>query len=116
MQIIQQLQAGTTHFQVQPDGSEQLVTRAPTSLNLQASRALEELLQVLQGLERANQTLQQQLNQTQQELDAQRSLLQKFMADAQQSGSGTVPEHTEAAEPAGAVDVAKETKSASTST
>lgn len=97
MQIIQQLRAGTVHFEVQPDGTESFVTRPPSNLNLQAARALEELLQVCQGLERANQTLAQQLNQTTQELDAQRSLLQKFMADAQQPSTGTVPEHTETA-------------------
>jgi len=109
MQIIQQLRAGTVHFQVQPDGTEGFTTRPPTSLNLQAARALEELLQVCQGLERANQTLANQLNQTTQELDAQRSLLQKLLADAQQSRTGTVAEHTETVAQTGAADLATET-------
>ena len=82
MQIIQQLRAGTVHFGIQPDGTEGFSTRPPTGLNLQAARALEELLQVCQGLERANQTLAQQFQQTETELNAQRSLLEKFMADA----------------------------------
>ena len=82
MQIVQQLRAGTVHFGVQADGSEGFSTRPPTSLSLQAARALEELIQVCQGLERANQTLAQQLQQTETELNAQRSLLEKFMADA----------------------------------
>jgi len=109
MQIIQQLRAGTVHFQANTDGGESFVTRPPSSLNLQAARALEELLQVCQGLERANQTLAQQLNQTTQELDAQRNLVQKLLADAQQQGTGTVPEHTEAAAQTGAADLAAET-------
>ena len=112
MQIIQQLRAGTVHFQVQPDGSEGFSTRPPSSLNLQAARALEELLQVCQGLERANQTLANQLNQTERELDLQRSLLQKLLADAQQQGTGTVPEHTETASSTGTPGMGTETGSA----
>ena len=57
MQIIQELRAGTVHFGVQPDGGEGFTTRPPTALNLKASRAIEELVQVCQGLERANQSL-----------------------------------------------------------
>jgi len=113
MQIIQQLRAGTVHFQANTDGAESFATRPPTSLNLQAARALEELLQVCQGLERANQTLAQQLNQTTQELDAQRSVLQKLLADAQQQSTGNVPEHTETAAQQGTSGVATETGSTS---
>jgi len=97
MQIIQELRAGTVHFSVLPEGTEGFSTRPPTQLNLRAARALEELIQVLQGLERANQTLTQQLQQNTQELNAQRSLLQKFMTDAEQSSAGTVRTNTEAA-------------------
>ena len=57
MQIIQELRAGTVHFQANPDGTEGFSTRPPTSLNLKASRVIEELVQACQGLERANQTL-----------------------------------------------------------
>ena len=64
-------------------------------------------------MERANQTLAQQLNQTTQELDAQRSLLQKLLADAQQQSAGTVPEHTETAAQQGTSGVAAETGSTS---
>ena len=116
MQIIQQLRAGTVHFQVQPDGTEGFTTRSPSSLNLQAARVLEELLQVCQGLERANQTLAQQLDQTQRELDAQRGLLQKLLADAQQSSTRTAAEHTEAASQTGVAGVEAEAGSAHAAT
>lgn len=97
MQIIQELRAGTVHFQANPDGTEGFSTRPPTQLNLKASRVIEELVQVIQGLERALETQTQQLTQTIQELDAQRGMVQKLLADAQQQGTGAVPEHTEAA-------------------
>lgn len=116
MQIIQQLRAGTVHFQVNTDGTESFATRPPTHLNLQAARVLEELLQACNGLERANQTLAQQLDQTTQELDAQRNLVQKLLADAQQQGTGAAPEHTEAASPKGVAGVETQTGSAPAST
>lgn len=109
MQIIQQLRAGTVHFGVQPDGTEGFSTRPPTGLNLQAARALEELLQVCQGLERANQTLANQLQQTETDLNAQRSLLQKYVADAELAGTGAVPEHTETTSQTGTSDLGTET-------
>jgi hypothetical protein len=109
MQIIQQLRAGTVHFGIQPDGTEGFSTRPPSSLNLQAARALEELVQVCQGLERANQTLLQQLQQTETDFNAQRSLLQKFMADAEQLSAGAVPKHTETASQTGTSDLDTET-------
>lgn len=108
MQIIQELRAGTVHFQLGVNGEEQFSTRPPTALNLKASRAIEELVQVIQGLERANQTLQIQIQQTESELNAQRSLVQKLLADAQQPSSGAVPANTEAAEPKGAAGVETE--------
>lgn len=109
MQIIQQLRAGTVHFGIQPDGTEGFSTRPPTSLNLQAARALEELLQVCEGLERANQTLVTQLQQTETDLNAQRSLLQKYVADAELQSTGAVPEHTETAAQTGTPGLAAET-------
>ena len=108
MQIIQELRAGTVHFQVQPDGSESFTTRPPTSLNLRASRIIEELVQALQGLERSNQTLAVQLQQTQEELNAQRSVVQKLMADAEQLRAGAVSANTEAASSEGTPGVEKE--------
>lgn len=99
MQIIQQLRAGTVHFQTDANNNENFVTRPPTSLNLQAARAIEELVQVCQGLERANQTLVQQITQTENELNAQRGLLQKLLADAELTRTGTVDTNTKAAAP-----------------
>ena len=109
MQIIQQLRAGTVHFGIQPDGTEGFSTRPPTGLNLQAARALEELLQVCQGLGRANQTLVTQLQQTETDLNAQRSLLQKYVADAELAGTGAVDANTETASRQGTPDLAAET-------
>jgi len=108
MQIIQELRAGTVHFSVLPKGTEGFSTRPPTQLNLRAARALEELIQVLQGLERANQTLTQQLQQNTQELNAQRNLLQKFMADVEQPNSESVSADSETT----AVELTAETNSA----
>lgn len=116
MQIIQELRAGTVHFGTQPDNTEGFSTRPPTSLNLKAARAIEAFVQVTQGLERANQTLAQQLEQTTGELNAQRSLLQKFMADAELTRAGTVPADPEATAAAGAETVATETNQAPTAT
>ena len=109
MQIIQQLRAGTVHFGIQPDGTEGFSTKPPTGLNLQAARALEELLQVCQGLERANQTLVTQLQQTETEFNAQRSLLQKYVADAELASTGTVDANTETTSQTGTPDLAAET-------
>lgn len=116
MQIIQELRAGTVHFGVDETGNENFSTRPPTALNLKASRVIEELVQVAQGLERANQTLAEQLEQTTGELNAQRSLLQKFMADAELTRAGTVPADPEATAAAGAETVATETNQAPTAT
>lgn len=108
MQIIQELRAGTVHFQAQPDGSESFTTKPPTSLNLRASRVIEELVQALQGLERSNQTLADQLQQTEQELNAQRNLVQKLLADAEQLRAGTVSANTETAPAQGTPGMEKE--------
>ena len=111
MQIIQELRAGTVHYSTQSESGEGFTTKPPTHLNLRAARALEELLQVTQGLERANQTLAEQLTQTQGELLAQRSLLEKLLADAQFSSTGAVDADSEKSAGQGTGDVADETNS-----
>lgn len=63
MQIIQELKQGTPRFQVKEDGSETVEYKPPTSKELRAARALEALIAQLEGLNRANQTLVQQLQQ-----------------------------------------------------
>lgn len=87
MQLIQRLKAGTAFT----DSDGTIRSRAPSSLQLQAARALEELLQVRQGLEHALQTLIQEYHKLEQELHAQRSLVEKLLADAQLQSSGAVP-------------------------
>lgn len=59
MQIIQELTEPQKIFRVQEDGSETVEYKAPTSLQLRAARTIQELIQVIQGLERSLNTQNQ---------------------------------------------------------
>ena len=96
MQLIQELRAGTAHFDSE---KTQWYTKAPTRLNLQAARKLEEFIQVIQGLENANLTLVRQLDEALKESDAQRRLLEKLLADAQLRSQDVMGPDAENSEP-----------------
>lgn len=59
MQIIEELTGPQKIFKVESDGSETVEYRAPTSLQLRAARTIQELVQVIQGLERSLHTQNQ---------------------------------------------------------
>lgn len=69
-QLLKELREGTTYFSNE-NGEEVLTRRPPTVKEMRAARAIEELIGVCQGLERANATLQHLLNQAQEELQTQ---------------------------------------------
>jgi hypothetical protein len=67
--IRQELLRGRSKFNVQEDGTETVTYLPPTALDIRAARSIEEQLNVRQGLERALNILQNDLNAALRELD-----------------------------------------------
>lgn len=95
MQIIQELTSPIPRFEVKEDGTEVVTYKAPTSLNIRAANTIKSLVQQLEGLTRAYQSLDLQHNNNLRELDEKRRMVSQWMANEGLKSVRDVPGNAE---------------------